>query len=265
MTRPGRIAAEAVAATRAFLRRRTAVFFTFGFPVIIVVIFGVLVQTDAAGGGLFAEPAGWYVPGYLAVVVLFTPLSRVGSEVARHREGNRFEKLATTPLRRWEWLLAHTLVNVAVIGLAGLLLLVLVAVLTGASLALGPGTLLLVPFVAVGVALFCAVGAMLGSWADSQDGVVAASNAIALPLLFLSETFVPPSMLPTWLPTDLSPLTYFARGVRAVTYADWAPEETLQAWTGPALGSDPLVNLAVLAVLAVLAGAIAARALPRTD
>ncbi|MEF8775690.1 MAG: ABC transporter permease [Haloarculaceae archaeon] len=264
MSRSSRVAAETVAAARAFLRRRTAVFFTFGFPVIIVVIFGVLVQTEAAGGGLFAEPPGWYVPGYLAIVVLFTPLSRVGSEVARHREGNRFEKLATTPLRRWEWLLAHTLVNVAVIGLAGLLLLGLVVGLTAASLSVGAATVLLVPFVAVGVALFCAVGALLGAWADSQDGVVAASNAIALPLLFLSETFVPQSMLPTWLPTDLSPLTYFARGVRAVTFPGWSAAETQTGSTGPALGSDPVLNLVVLTILALIAFAVAARALPRT-
>ncbi len=265
MTRVGRIAAEFDAAARAFLRRRTAVFFTFVFPLIIVVIFGVLVQTGAAGGGLFAEPAGWYVPGYLAVVVLFTPLSRVGSEVARHRTGHRFEKLATTPLRRWEWLFAGTLVNVCVIGLAGLFLLGLIVALTGATVALGPATMLLVPFVAVGVALFCAVGALLGVSADSQDGVVAASNAIAVPLLFLSETFVPQSMLPAWLPTELSPLTYFARGVRAVTYTGRSPEGTLAAWTGPAWGSDPLVNLAVLSVLALGFFAVAARALPRVE
>ncbi len=66
-------------------------FFTFFFPVIIVLIFGALVQTQPTGGGLFAEPPAYYVPGYLAVVVLFTPLSRVGRAVARHRDGNRFE------------------------------------------------------------------------------------------------------------------------------------------------------------------------------
>jgi len=123
MSRPGRILATTRAGWHSFLRRRTAVFFTFFFPAIIVVIFGALVQTQPTAGGLFTEPPEWYIAGYLAVVVLFTPLSRVGSEVARHREGGQFEKLATTPLRRWEWLLAQTLVNTAIIGLASLLLL----------------------------------------------------------------------------------------------------------------------------------------------
>ncbi|PSQ01222.1 ABC transporter permease [Halobacteriales archaeon QS_5_70_17] len=256
MTATGRVRAEAGAAWRAFLRRRTAVFFTFFFPVILVVIFGALVGTTPAGGGLFTEPPAYYLPGYLAVVVLFTPLSRVGSEVARHREGNRFEKLATTPLSRAEWLLAQTLVNVAVIGLAALVIVALVVLVTGATVARSPALALVVPFVALAVALFCGLGAVLGRVADSQDGVVAASNAVALPLLFLSETFVPPSLLPAWFVPlmDLSPLTYFSRGVRAVTAPSTVPG-----------AATPTVNLAVLAALAVALFAAGAVAIPRTD
>ncbi len=255
MTRGKRVAAEARAAWNSFLRRRTAVFFTFFFPVIIILIFGALVQTQPTGGGLFTEPAGYYVPAYLAVVVLFTPLSRVGSTVARHREGNRFEKLATTPLSRTEWLLAHTLVNVLIIGLASLVILAMVVLVTGAEILFSP---LLVPFVALGVALFCGLGALLGRIADSQDGVIAASNGVALPLLFLSETFVPLSLLPEWFRplVNLSPLTWFSRGVRGATY--WPLQDG-------ASFLDPLASLGVLLVLTTgffLAGAVA---LPRTD
>lgn len=253
MSRLGRIAAETRAAWYGFTRRRTAVFFTFFFPVIIILIFGALVQTDPTGGGLFAEPPGYYVAGYLAVVVLFTPLSRVGHEVARHREGNRFEKLATTPLTRAEWLLAHTLVNAAIIGIAGLIILGLMALVTGtASLALGPATLAAVAaFLALAVAVFCGLGAVIGATADSQDGVIATSNAVALPLLFLSDTFVTPDLLPAWFrpAMNLSPLTYFARGVRDLTYS------------GGSVGGD----LLVLAALAVVFFAAGAYAIPRTD
>ena len=258
MTRTRRVAAAFRADWHSFLRRRTAVFFTFFFPLIIVVIFGALVRTEPTGG-LFAEDPAYYVPGYLAVVVLFTPLSRVGSEVARHRDGNRFEKLATTPLSRAEWLLAQTLVNVVVIGLAALLLLALVVALTGAALALSAlGVGALVVAVVAGVALFCGMGALIGSFASSQDGVIAASNGVALPLLFLSDTFVPPSMLPGWFRPAvwLSPLTYFARGVRAGT-----------GHPVPAMASvDPRLGyLLVLLALTAVFVALGALALPRTD
>ncbi len=250
MTATGRVGAEFRASWRSFLRRRTAVFFTFFFPVILIVIFGVLVRTQPTGSGLFTKPTGYYVPGYLAVVVLFTPLSRVGSTVARYRDGNRFENLATTPLSRTEWLAAHTLVNVVIIGLASLLILALVVLVTGANIAL---SVAIIPFIAVAVALFCGVGALIGSLADSQDGVIATSNTLALPLLFLSDTFVSPALLPEWFRPiiDLSPLTYFARGVRAVTYAPASA-----SWTA---------DLGVLCVLAIVFFALGAYALPRTD
>ncbi|MFB6120659.1 MAG: ABC transporter permease [Halobacteriaceae archaeon] len=248
MSRLGRVRAETSAGWRAFVRRRTAVFFTFLFPALIILIFGALVQTQRTGGGLFAEPAGYYVPGYLAVVVLLTPLSRVGSTVARHRSDRRFEKLATTPLTRREWLAAQTAVNAAIIGLASVLLLGLLVLVTDAQVRPAPVVAL---FVVAGVVLFCGVGAAIGRLAGSQDGVIAVSNTVGFPLLFLSETFVPPAMLPDWFGpvVALSPLTYFARGVRAATYGDGA------VWP----------NLAVVAGLAAVAFLLGAALLPWTE
>lgn len=245
MTRLGRTVASARAGWKGFVRRRTAVFFTFFFPAILIVIFGALVGSQA--GGLFSEDPVYYVPGYLAVVVLFTPLSRVSSAVARHREGNRFEKLATTPLAPAEWLAAETLVNAGLVGAASALVLALLALLTGAEIAL---SVALLPAVGLGIVLFCGIGALLGSIADSQDGAIAASNGIGLPLIFLSETFVPPDILPAWFRplVALSPLTYFARATRSAL-----------------TGGSPGVSMAVLAVLAVAAFVLGTYALPWRD
>ena len=127
----------------------------------------------------------------------------------------------------------------------GALPLVLVAVLTDARFVPSP---LLGPFVALGTAAFVGAGSLIGRLSDSQDGAIAASNAVGLPLLFLSETFVPPALLPAWFrpATALSPLTYFARGTReAVT-------------GGTAWGPD----LAVLVALGALGLAIGAWAVP---
>ncbi|MFB6071438.1 MAG: ABC transporter permease [Halobacterium sp.] len=247
MTRVGRVRSEATAAYRTFLRRKTAVFFTFFFPVVLIVIFAGLVRTSSGTGGMFSKPTGYYVPAYLAVVVLFTPLSRVGSTVARHREGNRFEKLSTTPLTRAEWLAAQSLVNVLLIAAACVLLLVALK-LTGASFTFSPW---LAYFVVVASVAFCGVGAIIGAVADGQDGAIAMSNGIALPTLFLSETFIQPSLFPAWFRpvVDLSPLAYFARGVRAATYS----------------GGDVATNAAVLVVVAVAAFALGAAVIPWTD
>ena len=237
--------AAARAGWKGFVRRRTAVFFTFFFPAILIVIFGALVGSQA--GGLFSEDPVYYVPGYLGVVVLFTPLSRVSSAVARHREGSRFEKLATTPLAPAEWLAAETLVNAALVGAASALVLALLAALTDAAISL---SIALLPAIGLGIVLFCGIGALLGSIADSQDGAIAASNGIGLPLIFLSETFVPPATLPEWFRplVGLSPLTYFARATR-------------NALTGGGVDA----SMAILAVLAVAAFALGVYTLPWRD
>ncbi len=247
MSRYGRVRAASGAAWHAFVRRRVAVFFTFLFPAILVVIFGALVRTTPDGTGLFARKPEYYVAGYLAVVVLQTPLSRVSSEVARQREGNRFEKLATTPLTRAEWLLAQTLVNVVLVGIASVLILALVTALTDATPRLSPALAL---SVAAGTVLFCGFGALLGRLSESQDGAITAANAVGLPLLLLSETFVPPERLPAWFRPllELSPLTYFSRAARAATD-----------------GGETGVALAVLVVLAVGFFVTGAYAIPRTD
>jgi ABC-2 type transport system permease protein len=101
---------------------------------------------------------------------------------------------------------------------------------------------------------------VLGRVADSQDGVIAASNTLALPLLFLSETFVTPTLLPSWFrPLALaSPVTYFARGVRVAV--------GLPATEGGALpGAGLAVSLGVLVGLTAVALAAGAVAIPRTD
>jgi ABC-2 type transporter. len=244
-----RIAAEAHLATRSFLRRRTAVFFTFAFPAIIVLIFGVLIQVGPAAGGLFSEPPSYYVAGYLAVVVLFTPLSRIGSTVARHRDSNRFVLLAAGPMTRLEWLIAHTLVTAAIVVVAAFLLLVLVYAVTPVGLPSVAGLGLIALAVSIGAVAFGAVGALIGSLTRSTDGVIAAANAIALPLLFLSETFIPAALLPAWFAPvmALSPLTYVVRPIRLVT---------VEGVVAP-LGLAPIIVVMTVALI------LAARVLPR--
>ncbi|QAU14510.1 hypothetical protein EKH57_17685 (plasmid) [Halorubrum sp. BOL3-1] len=143
---------------------------------------------------------------------------------------------------------AHTLVNIGIILLASAIVLGVLELLTGTNFSLSP---LLLPFVVLAVVVFCGIGALLGRVADSQDGVIAANNAVALPLVFLSEKFITPDMLPRWFrpAIALSPLTYFARGVRNATY----------------LHQSVWPDLLILAVLAVVFFILGTYAVPQSD
>lgn len=243
MTRLRRVRGEAVAEWRSFLRKPAAVFFTFVFPAILVALFAAVV---GAGGGFFEEPQGFYFAGYLAFVVLLTPLSRLSSTVARGRDHRRFEKLATTPLTRAEWLVAHVAVNGVLIAGACVLIAALLVTVGGASLSVSVTDIpVVVIAVALGVAAFCGLGALIGAAVSSEDGAIAVSNGVGFPMLFLADTFVAPDVLGAGAPAvELLPLTYFSRAVRGATF------------TGEAAAFD-LVVLAVFAVALFVAGAYA--------
>jgi ABC-2 type transport system permease protein len=211
-----RIRGEATAEWRSFLRKPAAVFFTFVFPAILVALFAAVV---GAGGGFFEEPQGYYLPGYLAFVILLTPLSRLSSTVARGRDHRRFEKLATTPLTRIEWLTAHVLVNGVLIVGASILIAGLLITVGGASLSVGVADVpVVVLAVVLGVAAFCGVGALIGAAVSSEDGAIAVSNGVGFPMLFLADTFVAPETLGVGAPVvEALPLTYFSRAVRGAT------------------------------------------------
>lgn len=212
MSRTGRLRAELTAEGRAFTRRRTALFFTFVFPVLIVLAFAGAIR--AGEGSFLGEEAAYFLPGYLALVFVFAPLSRVDGSVPRDRAAGRLEKLATTPLRRWEWLLARVVVTGGLGAIPATVGLAIGVAVTPATIALSPWV---VPLSGALVVTFAGVGAIVGRIADSEDGAIALGNAIGFPIVFFSETLVPPSVVPGGLRPvlELSPVTHYARAVRA--------------------------------------------------
>lgn len=238
-----RLRAEVALEARSFLRRRTALFFTVVFPVLVVVAFALAIR--AGEGELLGAEASFFLPGYVALLVVFTPLSRLSGSVPRDREAGRLEKRATTPLRRWEWLLARIVVAGGLALVPAVAVLLVGGWLTEATVAPSPW---LVPLAGSVLVTFAGVGVVIGRLSDSEDGAIAVANAVGFPVVFLSDTLLPPTVLPAWAEDllVLSPVTHFARASRAAL-AGASPDPT-------ALG--------VLAVSAAVAFVLGSRALP---
>tara|TARA_A100001037_G_scaffold207564_1_gene185925 strand:+ start:6061 stop:6801 length:741 start_codon:yes stop_codon:yes gene_type:complete len=215
-----RISAESLASWKSFLRKRTAVFFTFLFPIILVCIFSFIVGTQTSG--LFSEESAYYVASYISIVILFTPISRMSMTVARGRDSSLFQKLCTTPLTPTEWLLAHS-VTIFIICLFSTIIVLTIASILTDFVFIFPLTIVL--FLFLGSLLFCNIGVIIGGITKSQDGAIAASNSIALPLLFLSDTFIPLSYFPNWFVPliSFSPLTPFSRAAREIFISSTFP------------------------------------------
>ncbi len=200
-------------------------------------IVGVETQGLGDGGGEgFVSGLDFYVPGVIGIAVL-TPIFFTSAMAAEYRERQYFKLLATTPLRKSEYLLARTGWMVGIIFLSTFLLILVARAVFGTLYMLD---LVSVALIAAGSVLFISVGVAIGNFAKSADAASAIANVIYFPMMFLTGTFFPLELMPDFMQTvsRFLPLAYFNEGLR----------DTL------IFGNIPgaLVNLGIVAVLAVV-------------
>ncbi|MFT4890769.1 MAG: ABC-2 type transport system permease protein [Halobacteriales archaeon] len=155
----------------------------------------------------------YYLPAFIATIVLINGVISVTSEVASFKSDGTLKRLVATPLRKRDWILANVIQqSVLALVLAGVM--VLVAHLAfGVTVIPGP---LSVALVLLGAVAFSALGITLGSFVDDPDAATSLGNAIAFPMMFLSGVFWEISLMPEYLQTvaELMPLYHFHRGLR---------------------------------------------------
>lgn len=155
----------------------------------------------------------YYLPAFIATIVLINGVISVTSEVASFKSDGTLKRLVATPLRKRDWILANVIQqSVLALVLAGVM--VLVAHLAfGVTVIPGP---LSIALVLLGAVAFSALGITLGSFIDDADAATSLGNAIAFPMMFLSGVFWEISLMPEYLQTvaELMPLYHFHRGLR---------------------------------------------------
>ena len=153
-------------------------------------------------------------PGIIGMGLMTFSVIGLAGSLSRYREEGVLRRIRATPLAPWKFSAAVVLsyLLVAVVQLA---LLVSVALALGADLA----TAALPGFVLVsllGTLIFLNLGAIVAGRVRGRGAAESASNAITLPMMFLSGTFFPLSGLPEavrWL-VEVLPLTHMLRALR---------------------------------------------------
>jgi ABC-2 type transport system permease protein len=172
-------------------------------------------ERGAAGVGA----TGYYLPAFVVAMVLINGVMTVPSTVASFRRDGTLKRLAATPLRRHEWVLANVVQqSVLAVAIAGVLVLV-ARVAFGVSAVPGP---LAVALIAVGAVAFSALGMVVGSVIRDPGSAISLGGAIALPLLFLSGVFWELDLMPPTLQmvAEYSPVTHFHRSLRELMVLD---------------------------------------------
>jgi len=226
---------------RAFWRNPAAAFFTFFFPLIFLVIFNLLFGNDelTVPGGT-TNVSTFYVAGIAALSVVYTGYTGLAMLVSLAREQGLLKRVRGTPLPPWAFLFGR-LVHMTLT----MVLLVAIVVAMGALFyGVDVPTKTMPAFIlalVVGAAAFSSLGLAITAVIPNAEAAPAIVQASTLPLLFISDVFIPAGNAPDWLATiaDIFPVKHLSEALQT----SCNPFET-------GYGFEPM-HLAVIAVWGV--------------
>jgi ABC-2 type transport system permease protein len=211
---------------KAFWRNPASAFFTFAFPLMFLVIFTVLFGTSETcigevvpGRGCVGQTVStstFYVASISAFSVITACYTNIAISISFSRDSGVLKRIRGTPLPGWAYLFGRIVHAIFVA-----LLLVAICALFGwafydaklPTTSLGPFLLTLV----VGSASFAALGLAITAVIPNADASPAIVNASILPLLFISDVFIPLENPPAWLDiiARIFPVKHFVEGMLA--------------------------------------------------
>lgn len=187
---------------KAFWRNPAAAFFTFAFPLMFLVIFNLIFGNNEVGE-VDGEPVNgstFYVPAIAAFSVITACFTNMSISVVFLRDEGILKRVRGTPLPATSYLLARVLHSTFIAAVLVVIVSVAGAVFYDVKLPTDDLPQLLL-IVLVGAAAFSALGLAHTSIVPNADAAPPVVNATILPLLFISDVFIPLTDAPSWLVT----------------------------------------------------------------
>jgi ABC-2 type transport system permease protein len=159
------------------------------------------------------DAADYFLPGFIVAMILINGVMTVPSAVAQFKRDGTLKRLAASPLRKREWIVANV-VQQSILAVAITLVLIAVArLLFGVTAIPGP---LALGLIVLGAVAFTALGMIVAGAIRDPGSAVSLGGAIALPLMFVSGIFWELDLMPPALQTiaEFSPVTHFHRSLR---------------------------------------------------
>jgi ABC-2 type transport system permease protein len=198
---------------KAFIRSPIAAFFTLVFPIMFLVIFSVLFGNGKmeVARGVTISVATFYVPAIAAFSVITACYTNIAISLSIARDTGALKRIRGSPLPVWAYMFAKITHSVLIAVLLVAICAAFGAVFYGATLPTTTLPAFLLALV-VGAAAFCALGVAVTAVIPTSDAAPAIVNASVLPLLFISNVFVPLNNPPAWLDvvSKIFPIRHFA-------------------------------------------------------
>jgi ABC-2 type transport system permease protein len=198
---------------KAFWRNPASAFFTLIFPLMFLVIFSVLFGNGRVrvAPGVAVNTATFYVPAIAAFSVITACYTNIAIGLSFARDGGVLKRTRGTPLPAWAFLFGRIVHAVLIAVLLVAICAAFGAVFYHATLPTQTLPAFLLTLV-VGAATFCALGIAITAAVPNADASPAVVNGSILPLLFISNVFIPLQNPPAWLNfiSNLFPVRHFA-------------------------------------------------------
>jgi ABC-2 type transport system permease protein len=198
---------------KAFWRNPASAFFTFAFPLMFLVIFTAIFGSGqvTTAGGVTVSTSTFYVPAIAAFSVITACYTNIAISLSFTRDTGVLKRIHGTPLPAWAYLAGRIIHAVLMAVLLVALCAAFGAVAYHATLPSSGLPAFLLTLV-VGAASFCALGIALTAFIPNADAAPAVVNASILPLLFISNVFIPLQNPPAWMDalSNIFPVRHFA-------------------------------------------------------
>lgn len=227
---------------KAFWRNPASAFFTFAFPLMFLVIFTTLFGTNeidfqTESGPVQVNTSTFYVAAMAAFGVITACYTNLAINISFARDTGVLKRLRGSPLPGWVFMVGRV-VHAMLVAL----ILVVVCAAFGKAFydaTIPSGVDLARTFVAllVGGASFCALGLACTTIIPNADASPAIVNVTILPILFLSDVFIPVNDAPAWVDWvgKVFPVRHFSEAMQAAFIPQavawsWAEILVIAAW-----------------------------------
>ncbi|MEM3880870.1 MAG: ABC transporter permease [Candidatus Bathyarchaeia archaeon] len=179
----------------------------------------------------------FYIPGITAAFIMTNGIIALTATTTEFKRRGIIKRLAITPLSKLDWVVGNVLCQTILnLMLAGIMIAVGWVVFNVRVIP----DIFSIALILLGSIMFSGMGMALSGFIKDVEAASAIGNAIAFPMMFLSGTYFPMEIMPSYLQTisKALPLTYVSEGLRhAMIYQNL---------------EGVYVNMTIVAVLAVI-------------
>ncbi|WP_181885666.1 ABC transporter permease [Trinickia dinghuensis] len=207
-----------------YFKHPVAAFWTFAYPVCMFFVLGTIFGSNGNAPGSSLSYNDYLISGLAAVTIISTALFGFAVALVELRARSRLKLFQVMPIEKYTFFLGYTASRVLILALFSLLFVGVFSRVAPHARPVAPGNLLLFSvFMVTGGLVLIGCSILITAVVKRIGTAQALINFINIPLIFLSDTFLPVAILPPWLQrfVHLSPIFVFiekSRTIYAGTY-----------------------------------------------